>query len=125
MDFYGALRARITSLAGGRIYWVERPQTAALPAVTLQVISDPRPQHLKGFEAVRRTDVQIDCWADTHLAASTLMEAVLAAVIPEVTANGIRFDRAMVDSAGDNVERSGDKSVFRERVDIGFWWTAI
>lgn len=125
MDMQGALRARITgaaTTAGTRVYWVDRPQAAALPAVTLQTISDPRPQHLKGFDELRRTLVQIDCWATTHIAAATLKEAVLAAVVPENTSNGIRFDRAIVESSNDGGEMAGNVFVFRERIDLGFWW---
>ena len=48
----------ITGLIGGRIEWGRRIE--AIPAVTLQVVSDPRPQHMKGFQTVRSTDVQID-----------------------------------------------------------------
>lgn len=128
MDMQGALRARITgaaTTAGTRVYWVDRPQTSALPAVTLQTISDPRPQHLKGFDELRSTRVQVDCWADTYAAARSLMEAVLAAVVPENTANGIRFDRSMVENSDDGGERAGDKFVHRQRVDlIVFWATA-
>lgn len=125
MDMQGALRARITgasTTAGTRVYWVDRPQTAALPAVTLQTISDPRPQHLKGFDPLRETRVQVDCWADTYAVAKTLMEAVLVAVVPENTANGIRFDRALVDSTNDGGERAGDKFVHRQSADLIFWW---
>jgi hypothetical protein len=121
----GALRARITgaaTTAGQRVYWVDRPQAAALPAVTLQVVSDPRPQHLKGFESIRGTLVQIDCWADTYAVAATLKEAVLAAVVPESTANGIRFDRAMIESIRDLGERIETKFIHRASLDLTFWW---
>ena len=128
MDMQGALRARITgasTTAGTRVYWVDRPQSAALPAVTLQTISDPRPQHLKGFDELRETRVQVDCWADTYAAARTLLEAVLAAVVPENTSNGIRFDRAMVDNSDDGGERTETKFIHRQRADlILFWATA-
>lgn len=122
MDMQGALRARLTGLAGGRVYWVDRPQTSALPAITLQVASDPMPQHLKGFDELRRTLVQIDCWADTYAAAKTLKDQVIAALVPENTANGIRFDRAIVESVRDLGERSGEKFIHRQSIDLGVWW---
>jgi hypothetical protein len=127
MDMQGALRARIvgaSTTAGSRVYWVDRPQAAALPAVTLQTVSDPRPQHLKGFNPLRETRVQIDSWGDTYAAAKTLMEAVLAAVVPENTANGIRFDRALVDNSDDGGERTETKFIHRQRADLIFWWAA-
>jgi hypothetical protein len=128
MDMQGALRARITgasTTAGTRVYWVDRPQASALPAVTLQTISDPRPQHLKGFHPLRETRVQVDCWADSYAAAKTLLEAVVAAVVPENTGNGIRFDRALVDNTDDGGERAGDKFIHRQRADLIFWWATV
>lgn len=125
MDMQGALRARITGAAtsaGSRVYWVERPQLAALPAVTLQIISDLRPQHLKGFDDLRDTRVQIDCWADTYAAVTTLKEAVLAAAVPENTSNGIQFNRAIVDGERDLGERAGEKFVHRASLDLIIWW---
>lgn len=122
MDFQGALRARLTGLAGGRVYWVDRPQAAALPSITLQTISDPRPQHLKGFEELRPTRVQVDCWADTYSAAKSLMEQVIAAAVPESTSNGIRFDRAMVESVQDLGERTETKFIHRQTADFIFHW---
>lgn len=125
MDMQGALRARITgasTTAGNRVYWVDRPQASLLPAVTLQIISDFRPQHLKGFDQTRDTRVQIDCWAATYAAAIALKEAVLAAVVPINTSNGIRFDRAIIDGERDLGERIETQFIHRASVDLVVWW---
>jgi hypothetical protein len=125
MDFEGALRARITgasTTAGTRVYWDERPQASVLPAVTLQSIVDNRPQHLKGFNDLRDHYVQIDCWGATKAAAKALQEAVLAAVVPENTSNGIRFCRAVQVSAQSGGEKAGETFVFRQRIDLIFHW---
>ena len=125
MDMEGALRARIvaaTTSASDRVSWDERPQASALPAVTLQMINGARTQHLKGYDSVQRSLVQIDCWGASFAVAKALMDAVLAAVIPEASASGIRFDRAIEDRRGSGVDRAGDASVFRQSADIGFWW---
>lgn len=125
MDMQGALRARITGAntsAGTRVYWVDRPQAAALPAVTLQIITDLRPQHLKGFNELRDTRVQIDCWAATYAAVTALKEAVLAAVVPLNTSNGIRFDRAIIDGERDLGERVETQFIHRASVDLMVWW---
>jgi hypothetical protein len=87
-----------------------------LPAVTLQIISDIRPQHLKGFNPLRDTRVQIDCWATSYAAVTALKEAVLAAVVPENTSNGIRFDRAIIDGERDLGERVCCKDGLGRRV---------
>lgn len=125
MDMQGALRARITgasTTAGTRVYWVDRPQAAALPAVTLQIISDFREQHLKGFQSIRETRVQIDCWAASYAAVAALKEAVLAAVVPENTANGIRFHRAIIDGERDLGERTETQFIHRASVDLMVFW---
>lgn len=122
MDMPGALRARLMGLAGGRVYWVARPQAAALPAVTLQIISDLRPQHLKGFDGLRGTRVQFDCWGSSHVEVSDLKEAVLAAAVPEATANGIRFDRAIIEGEQDLGEQSQTVFIFRASFDLIVFW---
>lgn len=127
MDMPGALRARITGAntsAASRVYWVERPQAAALPAVTLQIISDQRPQHMKGFDSLRGTLVQVDCWGDDYGAVTALKEAVLAAIVPENTLNGIRFDRAIIDSERDLGEQGTTKFIHRASFDLIVWWAA-
>lgn len=125
MDFEGALRARVTgasTTAGTRVTWDERPQAAALPAVTLQDAADQRPQHLKGFDELKPRLVQIDCWAATSTARAALREAVLAAVVPENTSNGIRFDRAIVEVITGGGERVETQFIYRARMDLTFWW---
>jgi hypothetical protein len=122
MDMQGALRARLTGLAGGRVYWVDRPQAASLPAITLQIISDLRPQHLKGFNGLRDTTVQLDCWGATYSEVTALKEAALLAIVPSVTSNGIRFDRAIIDSERDLGERTETQFIHRASVDLIIWW---
>lgn len=122
MDMPGALRARLIGLAGGRVYWVTRPQAAALPAVTLQIISDLRPQHLKGFDGLRGTRVQIDCWGATYADVTALKEAVLAAIVPENKANGIRFDRAIIEGEQDLGEQTQTVFIYRASFDVIVLW---
>lgn len=125
MDMPGALRARITganTAAASRVYWVDRPQASALPAVTLQIISDLRPQHLKGFNPLRDTRVQFDCWGSSYSEVTALKEAVLAAVVPENTSNGIRFDRAIIDGERDLGERTETQFIHRASFDLVVWW---
>lgn len=128
MDMQAALRARllaaapVTSLVAQRVYWVDRPQAAALPAVTLQTISDERPQHLKGFQALRSTRVQLDVWGDTYSQCRAIAEAAIAALVPEHRGNGIRFDRALVDGPRDLGEQTDTKFIHRTSIDLIVWW---
>jgi len=128
MDMPAALRARaigdagVAALASTRVHWVQRPQAGALPAVTLTTISDPRPQHLKGFDSLRETRVQADCWATSHKQANDLAEEMIAALVPEHTGNGITFNRALVDAVRDLGEQTETIFIHRTSIDFRFWW---
>jgi hypothetical protein len=124
----GALRARllaaapVTALVGQRVYWVDRPQASQLPAIVLQVISDPRPQHLKGFNDLRETRVQMDIFGTSYGQVRALTEAALAAVVAENTSNGLIFNRALVDGARDLGERTETQFIHRHSTDLLIWW---
>lgn len=124
MDWQGALRARliaaapVTALVGTRVYWVERPQATSLPAITLQTISEDRRQHMAGFDGLDVSRVQIDCWATKHVGSTELAEAAIAALIPAATSNGVRFERAFIDSLRDLGEQAGTQFIHRASIDL-------
>jgi hypothetical protein len=124
MDWQSALRARlkadapVVTLVGTRIDWVDRPQTTALPAITLQTISDLRPQHMGGFDGTKEARVQVDVWAATYASAKAITEAVLAVLVPANTANGVSFSRAFVDNIRDLGERIETQFIHRTSMDL-------
>lgn len=130
MDMQGALRARllaaapVTALVAQRVYWVSRPQSEPLPAIVLQVISDPRPQHLKGYQDLRETRVQMDIFGTTYAQVRAITEASLAAIVPEITSNGIIFNRTLVDASRDLGERTETTFIHRTQIDLLVWWQA-
>ena len=98
-DFATALLARliadgaVSAVVSTRIYWGVVPQGASLPYVRLHIISDPRPEHLKGYQSARRTRVQASCFAAKFGAAKQLgTKIVQATATPWSTAEG-RFGR--------------------------------
>lgn len=115
MDFHQGVLTRllqdagVSAIVGQKVNWVNRPQKDALPAITLQVVSDPRPQNLKGDDGARWTRMQIDCWADTYLAAIGAAKAAIAVLAQPVTLNGKKFGNSIVQSQRDLGEsfRSG------------------
>lgn len=131
MDLQAGLRARlladsaVAAIVGARIYWVDRPQETTYPAITLQTISDPRPEHLKGFDGARATRVQVDCWAKGaagYGVALSLARAVIAAISPPATVSGKRFGRGSVEGQRDLGETVTDGSfVHRQSVDFSIW----
>lgn len=127
MDWRGALRARLladgplAALVGTRVYWIERPQTGPLPAVTLLTISDGHEQTLKELQGYQASRVQIDVWAANQPSAYAVAGAVIDAALPADTGNGQIFSRAMVDlPPRDMAERIGSTTVFRVSMDLIF-----
>jgi hypothetical protein len=118
MDWQGALLVRART-GQTKTYWEQAPQGTARPYVTLLDVTSLRPQTLTGWD-LEAARVQIDVWANTYAEKQTIMEAVLAAVIPGGTGNGHIFQRADValgprDMAG---ERDGTTPVFRKSADL-------
>lgn len=97
------LRARLLNqtAAAGRIDWDARPQTGALPAVTLELVSDPRDQHMGGNQATRQPRVRAHCWAATAKAAHELAEDVAATLEPSAVQGDTRFLRSFVTIYGE------------------------
>lgn len=118
MDWQGALLARARA-GEAKTYWEQAPQGTARPYVTLLDVTQLRPQTLTGWD-LEAARVQIDVWANSYASKQTIMEAVLAALIPGGTGNGHVFQRAEValgprDVAG---ERDGTTPVFRKTADL-------
>lgn len=66
----------IAAIVSTRVYPVTLPQTPTLPAITYQVIAEPR-THTMDNRAAPNPYVTIDCWARTFLEACTLADAVV------------------------------------------------
>lgn len=128
MDFQTGVRARlladdaVAAVAATRIYWVERPQKSALPAITLQTVSDPRPDHLKGPDGARGTRIQCDCWAESYASALSLARAVIAALQSPATIEDKKFGNARVEGQRDLGESVTDGTfIHRQSVDLIIW----
>lgn len=125
MDFQEGVRARliadsaVAAIVGDRVAWMARAKGAPLPAIVLQVVSDPRPSHLKGLEGARSTTVQCDCWAEDYGAAVALARAAIAALVPPETITGKQFGNAQVIGQRDLSEDTDDgKFLHRQSVDF-------
>lgn len=110
-DLQSALRARLVSAAGhSRVYWGSVPQNAAKPYVRLETISDPRPEHLTGYDKARTTRVQVDVFAVSYGEARSISESIIAAVANPATESGIKFGRTKAEGPrdlGEDVEGVG------------------
>lgn len=126
MDVEAAIRTRLLTDAmlphyiGDRVSWIDRPRGEDYPAITLQVISETRAQHLKGFHPLQQIIVQLDIWARTHLAGKVIKDAVLEALIPEATIEGVKFLRAFATARDLSEKPPGEPTVFRPCIDFTF-----
>lgn len=121
MYWRDAFRARATGLAGGRVYWGERPQGSTLPALVMLSVGDERPQHLKGYD-LREARIQIDAYGRTQEEVWDLAEAALTTLVPGVSANGHDFSRADIAlGPRDLPERIGNTTVWRVSMDLSVY----
>jgi hypothetical protein len=127
MDLQAGIRARlladggVSAAVGTRVYWVQRPQLSATPAIVLQVISDPRPDNLKGFDGAREARVQLDVWAATYAAALDIARDAVAALAEPATVSGKVFGATRVDGQRDLGEDVNGTFVHRQSVDLLVW----
>lgn len=131
----GALRAILTgdagvaALVGARVYAITAPQDDPLPDVTYQRIAAEH-THLWAADAgLVRAEVQVDCWGRTLAEASSVRDAVLAAlnrysgtadstVIQEVLVMN-EFDQH--DTEGTPVGRT-DTGIYRRTLEFAVWY---
>lgn len=129
MNFHTGVRARLladATVAAGvatRIFWGDRPQGTALPAIVLQTVSDPRTAHLKDYDETRVTLIQLDVYATTYASALSIARSAIAVLKVPVTINEKVFGPAFVDGQRDTVEPSGTTNIYRQSVDFSIWHT--
>lgn len=97
--------AGLAALVGTRVYPVQLPQGATLPAVTYQRISTQVVQH-RGSVApsFSRPRFQLNCWASSYDGTVALRAAVRAAMGTLAQASSPRIDVALLADDRDVVE---------------------
>lgn len=123
-DFATALRARlvadaeVAAVCSTRIYWGIVPQGTTPPYIRMTTISDPRPEHLKGYTGARVTRIQCDCFAATYGAARGLAEKVIAATVVPGVHGGVRFGRVKAQGPRDLGEDTASDFIHRASIDL-------
>jgi len=118
MKFRDAVKARLTGdavirRAAGMIDWTLI--LTALPAITLQIVADSRPQHQKGFWKVRPTTVQVDVWAEDAATAEDLRDLCIELLVQSATLDNVQFQRATIDRVTGGAEREQPGAPQRQR----------
>ena len=91
----------VAGLAGNRVFLQGARQGAGYPYISLVRISTGAASHLAGAATLEWPRLQIDCWAETALAALALAEAVRSAIdaVPALGA-GLSFIATFEDQRG-------------------------
>ena len=115
--------AAVTAFVADRIYWLVRPQGSPLPALVLQVVSETRTQHLKGFDDCFEARVQVAAQAEKYSVSRALAEAAVAALIDvaevvDPTGDDVVFWRGAVDGPRDLGSQEETRFVHRAVVDL-------
>lgn len=109
--------AGVTALVSSRTYQVRLPETPTLPAVRVQLISEPHDHHLRGADGALRARVQVDIFvsdeaADPYGSLQSISAAVMAALDGQVfTVNSVEITGAMC----------VDRRVLYEAEDLRLW----
>jgi len=113
-DLQSALFSRLTAALSGsigtRAYWSKVPQDAAMPYLRMQTVSDPRPEHLRGYNASRTVRVQVDVFSRSYAEARAISESIISAVAQPATVAGVKFGRTKAKGPrdlGEDVEGVG------------------
>ncbi len=118
MKFSDAVKARLIGdavirRAAGMIDWTLI--LTALPAITLQIVADSRPQHQKGFLKVRPTTVQVDVWAEDAATAEDLRDLCIELLVQSATLDNVQFQRATIGQVTGGPEREQPGAPQRQR----------
>lgn len=130
MSFETALAGRLLTpiagptAAGARVDWDRRPQASDLPAITIEGISDPRPQVMRRRQSTRPTRVQLTCWGATKAHAVALREQAIREVEVARQIDGVTFQRAVGLFVRPIFEMQGDEEIYREIIDLTLWHDA-
>ena len=118
------LASPASALVSNRIYWLQRPQASALPAVTLTRVSAIHNYHHRGDSGLIESRVQVDCWATTFAGAKGASRAIIAHLTGATfEQDGIRFQGAFVDGERDTFEGDVNPPLYRASVDFMLWHT--
>lgn len=110
--------AEVSGIVGAKVYPVIVGQKAEPPYIRYLVVSDPRPQHMKGYDGARQTLVQIDCYAADYGVSRQLAQAVVDALANPAEHGGIHFGRGKAEGPRDFGEDTEKGFIYRAVLDV-------
>jgi hypothetical protein len=115
----------LVALVGQKIRWVVSSQSDAGSRVVLAKVSSVPVYHTSGQSDLAESRVQVDCYAETALAALSIARAVKAA-IPKApfTASGIDFSLFQLSERQSYEDPTPSHRVHRVGIDFQVWHTS-
>lgn len=122
----------VAALVGTRVWVLKLPQNPVMPAVRVQLISEPREYHLRGDQHARRARVQIDDYAkeatggNPYAIAMTLADAIETAVVtgPPYTQGTVKVLGCYRDNRVP-VYEAEELRLVRVMQDFIVWWMPV
>ena len=112
--------AGVSAAVSNRVFWTQRKQGSALPAVVLTTISSRRDYAMGGPSGLVESRVQVDSYGETYAAAKSAARSVITLLSGAKVVHGsTQFDGAFVDGERDSFE--SDPNSFRVSVDLLIW----
>lgn len=127
MNWEQALRSRLLDDAdvigevGTKVAWGVASQTWSPSFLILTLISDVRDQHFKGFQSLRASRVQVDCYGMDRASTVRLREFALSAIADGGVFDGVRFDRITDVSVRDLGADTPTGFVHRDSIEAQIW----
>lgn len=132
---YIATLVPVSTLVSGRIfltYLPQAPETAKLPCILVQQISDVQTPHLRGTVAIKMARIQVDCVGTSMASARAVEQAVMGDYsggsatgirgMAGTSQGGVTFWQALADNYFEHVE--SDELHYQKRVtrDYRVWY---
>lgn len=115
----------LAGFVGTRIYWGLAPQGAALPYVTLQVISGSPDYASTGTTGVVEARIQVDCYGATYGQAKRTLRAAQTALKNYKRLSGTPIVQGVfLDGERDFSERRNDATIVHKASSDFFIWHA-
>lgn len=115
-------------LIKNRVDFGKRVDGEDFPGVVLNITADNRERTMKGFQGLRKTLIQIDCYSiKSSTEASTIAELIINAIANpwQDDAAGIRFERSDFDGPDESGKQEPEGYIYRARLNAEIWHAVI
>ena len=121
---------QLTALVGQHIYPITAKQSAPLPYMTWQRLSEVPTYHMGGRSNLTSATVQVECWADTSPQVAALAQAFLALCDRTFQDTQENIDIRHLTIVNDidvpqTPDDGGQQGVFCRAIDLQIWYRQI